>query len=238
MIQRRLAGATLASLVAVAVTQTAPVAAAAPQLQHVRGTIARVTGSSMFVTTDRGTVDVALGSSTGVLEAVAASRSDIKPSSFIGVTNVPGAEDARAVGVFLLPDALRSQAGSVAWDYPAAGSGSRMTNGSVVPSSRMTNGTVQASSRMTNGTVQASSRMTNGTVSAASNNGPLTLTLNYKGGSTLVTIPADTPVVRLVPSTRAALRPGAHVFVFAKVASGGVTAANIIVGVHGVVPPM
>jgi hypothetical protein len=227
MIQRRLAGATLASLVAVAVTQTAPVAAAAPQLQHVRGTIARVTGSTMFVTTDRGTVDVALGSSTGVLEAVAASRSDIKPSSFIGVTNVPGAEDARAVGVFLLPDALRSQAGSVAWDYPAAGSGSRMTNGSVVPSSRMTNGTVQPSSRMTNGTV-----------SAASNNGPLTLTLNYKGGSTLVTIPADTPVVRLVPSTRAALRPGAHVFVFAKVASGGVTAANIIVGVHGVVPPM
>jgi hypothetical protein len=228
MIQWRLTGPGLASLVVVAIAQTAaPVASAAPQLQHVRGTIARVTSSSLAVATDRGTIEVTLPASTGVVEAVPASRSDIKPSSFIGVTNVPGADDARAVGVFLLPDAFRNQAGSVAWDYPAAGSGSRMTNGSVVPSSRMTNGTVQPSSRMTNGTV-----------SAASNSGPLTLTLNYKGGSTLVTIPADTPVVRLVPSTRAALRTGAHVFVFAKVGNGQVTAANIIVGAHGVVPPM
>jgi hypothetical protein len=205
-----------ALLLCVLASSTLHVPAAAAQLEHVRGTITKVSSGTLTLDTQRGTLDLALASSTGVVEATAASRSDIKPNDFIGVTNVPGANDARAVGVFLLPDAFRNQAGSVAWDWPGASGGSRMTNGAVQPSSRMTNGTV----------------------TTASNNGPLNLTLTYNGTSSLVTIPEGTPVVRLVPATRTALKPGEHVFAFVKPNDGRPTAASVIVGENGVVPPM
>jgi hypothetical protein len=82
--------------------------------------------------------------------------------------------------------------------------------------------------------------MTNGTVSEAPGSGPLTITLNYtsQSGSELVTIPANTPVVRLGFSNRSALRPGSHLFVFAANNNGQLGAAIIVVGAAGVTPPM
>jgi hypothetical protein len=216
MKQYRFRSASAAVILSVFASLALHAPAAAAQLAHVRGTITKVSNSTLTLDTQRGTLDLALTPSTGVVEATAASRSDIKPNDFIGVTNVPGAEDARAVGVFLLPEAFRSQAGSVPWDWPGASGGSRMTNGAVQPSSRMTNGTV----------------------TTASNSGPLNLTLTYNGTSSLVTIPQGTPVVRLVPATRAALKSGEHIFAFVKPNDGRPTAANVIVGENGVVPPM
>jgi hypothetical protein len=209
-------GTSAAVILALLASSALHAQAAAAQVEHVRGIITKVSSNTLTLDTQRGTLDLALASSTGVVEAAAASRSDIKPNEFIGVTNVPGADDARAVGVFLLPEAFRNQAGSVPWDWPGASGGSRMTNGAVQPSSRMTNGTV----------------------STASNSGPLNLTLTYNGTSSLVTIPEGTPVVRLVPATRAALKPGEHVFAFVNPSGGRPTAASVIVGENGVVPPM
>jgi hypothetical protein len=193
--------------------------AAAPALTHVRGTIEKVTPTTLTIATTGGPVDVGLAKSTGIVGAAPASFSDIKPNEFIGVTNVPRAgSPARALGVFILPDAFRSsQSGSFAWDFPSAG-----TSGS----------------RMTNGTISQGSRMTNGTVSSFSQTGPLTVTLAYPGGSINTTIPSNTPVVRVEPASVAILKPGAHVFAAVASASGHPTAAQIVVGENGVTPPM
>lgn len=207
-----------------------PVHAAAPLPSvHVRGTISDVTTTALTVATSRGPVTLALGPKTTIAEAFPASRSDIKPNSFLGVPNVPGPNSAEAVGVLLLPDAFRNAPADAGWDWPAAGG-----------SSNMTNGTVEAASHMTNGTVAPTSHMTNGTVSATSGGGPLTVTLNYtsQSGSELVTIPANTPIVRLAFSNRSALKPGSHLFVFAANNNGQLGAAIIIVGAPGVTPPM
>jgi len=207
-----------------------PAHAAAPLPNvHARGTISRLTEAALTVATRRGAVTLALGPKTTIVEAFPASLSDIKPNSFLGVASVPGADDASAVGVLLLPDAFKNAPADAAWDWPGAGGGSSMTNGAVI-----------SASHMTNGTVQLSSRMTNGTVSSATSSGPLTLTLNYasRAGSKLVTIPAGTPIVRLALADRSALRPGSHLFVFAAQNNGQLAAGIIIVGAPGVTVPM
>ena len=101
----------------------------------------------------------------------------------------------------------------------------------------MTNGTA---SKMTNGTV-SNSKMTNGTVTAQ--DGGSSLTLQYKdgasGGSQAITIPPGIPVVALEPGQSSDLQPGVHVFVVATRDSAGVlTAARVLAGKNGVVPPM
>ncbi|HKE36821.1 MAG TPA: hypothetical protein VKB39_05280 [Candidatus Baltobacteraceae bacterium] len=196
---------------------------------HVRGTIASVTANALTVNTNRGTVTLGLAPETKIVEALPASRSDIKPNSFLGVTNIPGPNNAQAVGVLLLPDAFRNAPANAGWDWPGSGSGSSMTNG-----------TVELASHMTNGTVAPVSHMTNGTVSAAPGSGPLTVTLNYtsQSGSELMTIPANAPVTRITFSNRSALKTGSHLFVFAANNNGQLGAAIIVVGAPGVTPPM
>jgi len=66
-----------------------------------------------------------------------------------------------------------------------------------------------------------------------------TLTLTYNGGQEkTITVPRDTPIVTVAPATKADLTKGAHVFVPVKQANGTLTAAHIVVGNNGVVPPM
>ncbi|HEY2476188.1 MAG TPA: hypothetical protein VGI19_15475 [Candidatus Cybelea sp.] len=223
------AALTVAAALPFVVTAGTPASAAGLPNIHVRGTISNVTASSLTVATSRGAVTLALAPQTKILQATRASRSDIKPNSFVGVANVPGANNAQAVGVLLLPDAFRNGPANAGWDWPGAGSGSNMTNG-----------TVQLASHMTNGTVRPVSHMTNGTVSPASGNGPYTVTLNYtsQSGSELVTIPANAPVVRLAFSNQSALKAGSHLFIFAANNNGQLGAAIVVVGAPGVTPPM
>jgi hypothetical protein len=196
---------------------------------HFRGTISQVTATTLTVATSRGVETLALGPKTVVVEALPASRSDIKPNSFLGVTSIPGAGDAKAVGVLLIPDAFRNAPADAGWDWPGAGSGSSMANG-----------TVSEGSHMTNGTVTEGSHMTNGTASFTSGNGPLTVRLNYtsQAGSKVVTIPTGTPVARIVFAKPSALKPGSHLFVFAANNNGQLAAGIIVVGAPGVTPPM
>jgi hypothetical protein len=67
----------------------------------------------------RGTVTLALGPKTTIAEAFPASGSDIKPNSFLGMPNVPGPNNAQAVGV--LPEALRNAPANAGWDWPVSG---------------------------------------------------------------------------------------------------------------------
>jgi hypothetical protein len=65
------------------------------------------------------------------------------------------------------------------------------------------------------------------------------LTLTYKGGEQKVFVPPKAPVITYAPATTAALTKGVHVIVTAlHNPDGTMTAANVGVGKHGLVPPM
>jgi hypothetical protein len=84
------------------------------------------------------------------------------------------------------------------------------------------------------------STMTNATVaeSVTGVNGPI-LTLRYKDGEKKIVVSPDAPIVTFRPGDRALLKPGAAVFVPATTRPDGqLTAARILVGMDGVVPPM
>jgi hypothetical protein len=84
------------------------------------------------------------------------------------------------------------------------------------------------------------STMTNATVEVLVERaqGPL-LTLRHKGGLVRVIVPNDVPIVTFAAADKTMLRPGAHVFISAQQqADGTVTAARVLVGRDGLVPPM
>lgn len=84
------------------------------------------------------------------------------------------------------------------------------------------------------------STMTNATVDVLVERveGPL-LTLKHKGGLVRVIVPNDVPIVTFAAGDRTMLQPGAHVFIPAQQqADGTVTAARVLIGRDGLVPPM
>jgi hypothetical protein len=88
--------------------------------------------------------------------------------------------------------------------------------------------------------LQPGSMMTNAPVTGvATQKAGRELTLTYKDGSVTIHVPLRTPVVTFVPADRADLKPGRKVFFSAvKGADGSLSASRVIVGTHGVNPPM
>ncbi|MBP0588444.1 hypothetical protein J8I87_01675 [Paraburkholderia sp. LEh10] len=65
------------------------------------------------------------------------------------------------------------------------------------------------------------------------------LKLSYKGGSNVVTVPPNVPVVTFTPASHSDLAPGKKVFVVATpAAQGAYVAQRVVVEKDGVVPPM
>ncbi|HEY7254077.1 MAG TPA: hypothetical protein VIG37_26555 [Methylomirabilota bacterium] len=65
------------------------------------------------------------------------------------------------------------------------------------------------------------------------------LTLKHKGGLVRVIVPNNVPIVTFAAGDKTLLRPGAHVFIPAQQqADGTVTAARVLVGKDGLIPPM
>lgn len=84
------------------------------------------------------------------------------------------------------------------------------------------------------------STMTNATVAdtVSSVSGPV-LTLKYKDGEKKIVVPPNTPIVTFVPGDRSLLKPGTAVFFSATPQPDGkLTAARVLAGKDGVVPPM
>ena len=201
-------------------TQTGP--------QRIGGTIQSLSGQTLTLSTSTGPVSVQLSAATPVVRVVAADRSQITDSSYLGIGSEKQPDGSlRAVEITVFPEAMRGAGeGNRDWNHPDLQGGGRMTNGTA------------GSLKMTNGTV-ADSRMTNGTVTQA---GSESVTLSYKdGGSTgtqAISIPADVPIVRLEPGQQTDLTPGAHVLVFATNSAGAATSATrVLVGTNGLVPP-
>ena len=85
-----------------------------------------------------------------------------------------------------------------------------------------------------------SSMMTNATIANAVKgvNGQ-TVTVTYKGGEKKIEIPADVPVVALVPATKEEIKPGAIVFVpTQRQADGSLNGGAVLFGKDGLTPPM
>jgi hypothetical protein len=86
----------------------------------------------------------------------------------------------------------------------------------------------------------SSSMMTNATIAnkVQSTDGQ-TVTVTYKGGEKKITIPANVPIVALVPADKSDIKSGATVFVpTEKQADGTLLSGAILFGKDGVVPPM
>ena len=88
--------------------------------------------------------------------------------------------------------------------------------------------------------LQPGSMMTNATVTEVVALGPARrMTLRYKDGEKVIVVPANAPIVTFEPGDRAMLRAGAHVLLTAtRQPDGGLTAARVLIGKDGLVPPM
>jgi len=86
------------------------------------------------------------------------------------------------------------------------------------------------------------STMTNGNVARVGtikHHSGRTLTVDYKGGTQEIVVPANVPVVAFAEGSAAQLTPGAHVFALTmKTADGRLVTNQVAVGVGGVIPPM
>jgi hypothetical protein len=86
----------------------------------------------------------------------------------------------------------------------------------------------------------SSSMMTNATVAnAVKGIDGQTVTLAYKGGEKKIDIPANVPVVALVPGSKDEIKPGAIVFVpTQRQTDGTLQGGAVLYGKDGVIPPM
>ena len=213
-------------VVCAAVTVSTTMAADPPA--HIRGTIVSATPDTLTVKTREGNVSVTMDSSTRVAGVVPSSADQIKAGTFVGIANVPVAGAASALEVVVFPEAMKGTGlGDYPWDLAPPGT-------QTAQRSAMTNGTVKSS---TGSGIATTSAMTNGTVKNTANAGALVLTVDYGNGEKTIQVPANTPVVGIVPADRAKLLPGAHVFVSTK-KDAPQTAASVAVGIDGTVPPM
>jgi hypothetical protein len=113
-----------------ATAQTSAPPSPVPTPTRVRGTIDRLTGHDLVVTTRGGDkVSVTLADPFHVLAVTKAPLTDIKPGSGVGVASVPQPDGTlRALEVTLVPPGMPVTPMNADWD--------------LAPSSRMTNGTV------------------------------------------------------------------------------------------------
>ncbi|MEZ2332344.1 hypothetical protein AB6802_21705 [Mesorhizobium sp. RCC_202] len=88
--------------------------------------------------------------------------------------------------------------------------------------------------------LQPNSRMTNGTVADVTEINGRSVTLTYDNGQKKqIAIPQTTPIVTIASATPADLTPGTAVFVNAeRDGDGKLVSSRVVVGNHGIAPPM
>jgi len=183
-------------------------AAQAADATRVRGTVAQFEGSTLTVKTREGATDA------------------IKLTDDFKISGVAKAslEDIKVgdfVGITSVPKDDGGEGALEVVIFPAAlkGTGEGRRPWDLKPNSKMNNATV---------------------ANAVTGVDGRTVTLSFKDGQEKkISIPTDTPIVTFASATPADLVPGAGVFVIAeKGADGGLTANRVVVGNHGIAPPM
>jgi hypothetical protein len=188
---------------------------AAPPL-NVRGTITSVDGNTVEIKERGGEpAKIQLADNAKIVAVEKARLSDIKPGTFIGTAATPRTDGTlQATEIHIFPESMRGTGeGNRDWD--------------LAPKSSMTNGTV----------AQKPDKVAKNKVNKVAGNN---LTVEYDGGTKVVTATPSTVVVSLVPGDRSELKPNAQVFIpgATKNADGVLEANRITVGKNGVPPPM
>jgi hypothetical protein len=179
------------------------------QSLRVRGDVTAFAGHVLTVKTREGdTLAIRLPDPVPVVGVTKADIGDVRSNSFVGVAALKGA-DGQWVALEVL-----------VFPESARGSGEGHYPWDLQPRSSMTNGTVATVTEGAHGR---------------------TLKITYKGSDQPIEImvPPSAPIVTLAPASVDLLKPGAHVFTSAtKGPSGEYTAARVLVGIDGLVPPM
>jgi hypothetical protein len=180
---------------------------------RLRGVIDTVEAGSLTMTTRSGDkLAVTLPANLRVNQMLPAKLADITADSYVGSAAVAQPDGTlRALQVTIFPPAARgTAAGHFPWD-------------------------LGAESSMTNGTVAT---MTNGTVGAVGKGEDMVLTVKYPDGEKRILVPEDAPVVTFIPRDRALLVPGGQIILNGRRAeTGEITAASVLIGKDGLVPP-
>jgi hypothetical protein len=177
--------------------------------QRIRGDVVALDGVHLQVKSRGGEMlAVTLADNYAVNAVAKVDLAAVKPGAFVGVASMPQ------------PDGTLTALEVLVFPEAMRGTGEGHYPWDLKPGSMMTNATV------TNA----------GTVAQASEH---RMTLKYKDGEKTIVIPADAPIVTFEPGERAMLVPGAHVLLTAaKQPDGSLTAARVVVGKNGLVPPM
>jgi hypothetical protein len=204
-------------MVVAGIVALGPFAALASEpAMNVRGTITRIDGNTFEIKERDGKSDkVRLAENAKIASVAKGNLSDIKPGSFIGTAATPRTDGTlQAIEVHIFPESMRGTGeGNRAWD--------------LTPKSSMTNGTV----------AQRPNKINENKVSKVEGN---SLTVEYNGGTRVVTTTPSTKVVTLAPADRSDLKPNESVFIpgAKKDADGALEANRITVGKNGIAPPM
>jgi hypothetical protein len=177
--------------------------------QRIRGDVIALDGVHLRVKARGGeTLAVTLADNYAVNAVAKVDLTAVKPGTFVGVASMPQ------------PDGTLTALEVLVFPEAMRGTGEGHYPWDLKPGSMMTNATV------TNA----------GTVAQA---GGHRMTVQYKDGQKTIVVPADAPVVTFEPGERAMLVPGAHVLLTAaQQPDGSLTAARVVVGKNGLVPPM
>jgi hypothetical protein len=187
----------------------ATLAQTTPPTQRIRGDVIALDGKNLQVKSRSGeTLAIKLADNYAVSAVVPIDRSAIQPGVFIGAATMPQ------------PDGTLSALEVVVFPEAARGSGEGHYAWDLKPGSMMTNATI-----------------TN--VAVVTGAGDRRMTVKYKDGEKTILVPDAVPVVTFEPGEQALLVPGAHVLLTAtRQPDGGLSAARVLVGKNGLVPPM
>ncbi len=188
-----------------AVAQNAP--SPAPASSRIQGTIAKISGSVLTVTTADGSRKVTLVPHAVVRVATQADAAAVKPGAYIGAAAEPQPDGTlQASEIEIFPPALAAQKVDEGFRFTAQGT--------------LTDATVTAVN-------DATSPGKSGKI----------LTLTYPGGEKQVLMTPQTRVITYVDADTSALKPGAKVVITGATPSGdGYTASALMVGRNGVDP--
>ncbi|HEX2890621.1 hypothetical protein [Vineibacter terrae] len=187
----------------------ASAAAQTPPATRVRGEITGYSDRVLSVTAREGDkLTIKLAEGFGVIGVRKADIADIKPNSFVGIAALKGGD-----GKWMALEVL-------VFPESARGSGEGHYPWDLQPQSTMTNGTVATVTEAAHGRV---------------------LKVAYKGAEQPIeiTVPPSAPIVTFAPGSPDLLKPGNHMFASVTKGPGGdLSAARVLVGIDGLVPPM
>jgi len=144
-------------------------------------------------------------------------------AAVVGITNasISDIKPGSFVGVTGMPQADGSQKAVEVHIFPEAmrGTGEGHRPWDLRPQSTMTNANVEQIVTGVNGQ---------------------TMTLRYKDGEKKILVPANVPIVSIVPGDKSELKPGSKIYIFAakKLPDGTLMAPSVRVGRDGLMPPM